>query len=88
MRAEGAAGACVQVRLQAQDLHPRRGHLVGRRHVQPLIYLLAADEVIVGNIPVADEDLATRLVAQSLAIDMADEFTRPWAALHPAPATL
>jgi hypothetical protein len=28
----------------------------------------------VGNIPVADEDLATRLVAQSLAVDMADEF--------------
>ena len=26
------------------------------------------------NIPVADEDLATRLVAQSLAVDMADEF--------------
>lgn len=39
-----------------------------------LIYLQAADEVIVGNIPVASEDDVLRLVAQSLAVDLADEF--------------
>ena len=37
-----------------------------------LIYLQAADEVIIGNIPVADENVIMRLVAGS--VDLADEF--------------
>ena len=39
-----------------------------------LIYLQAADEVIIGNIPVADENVIMRLVAGSIAVDLADEF--------------
>jgi len=38
-----------------------------------LIYL-PADEVIIGNIPVADENVIMRLVAGSIAVDLADEF--------------
>lgn len=39
-----------------------------------LVYLQAADEVIIGNIPIGSEADVALLVAQAMAIDLGDEF--------------